>query len=179
MTKSIAQKAESILREHSLFSAPVDVDGLAAKLGIHVIYEPLDDGYSAFLLVKNGIPSAFVNSEHHPNRRRFSLAHEIGHFVLHHQVGVKDRIFLDRNLSLYTRKDINSPRSSNLEMEKEANIFAAELLMPQSLIKMHIARHELDITDEFDVSRLAVAFGVSEQALQIRLSVLHLAVPNF
>lgn len=134
-----------------------------------------EDGFSAFLLVKEGNATAFVNRDHHPNRQRFSLAHEIGHFILHHQPSKKlDDLFLDKSLALYTRKDHHSN-----EMERQANEFAASLLMPRELLEKYIAKNDLDMEDEFDVSRLAMAFGVSEQALQIRLNKLHLVFPNF
>jgi Zn-dependent peptidase ImmA (M78 family) len=171
--------AEQLLQKHDLFSQPVNIEELAARMEIAVKYQPLDDGFSAFLLIKDGSATAFVNAEHHPNRQRFSLAHEIGHFVLHHKKGTKDDIFLDKSMSFYTRKNQSSPADVNQVMEKEANVFAASLLMPEKLIEKYIAKHELDITDEFDISRLAIAFAVSEQALQIRLNVLKLAEPNF
>ncbi len=179
MSQVKVPSAEMLLQEHALFTQPVNIEELAERLAIGVKYEPLDDGFSAFLLIKDGNATAFVNSEHHPNRRRFSLAHEIGHFVLHHKKGTRDHIFLDKNLSFYTRKDQPSSSNTNPAMEKEANVFAAQLLMPEKLLKKYITKHDLDITDEFDISRLAIAFGVSEQALQIRLNVLNLAVPNF
>lgn len=175
----LEKSPEALLREHGLFKQPVDVEALAGKLNIAVKYEPLQDGFSAFLLIKEGKATAFVNSDHHPNRRRFSLAHEIGHFRLHHKVDAKNDIFLDKSLHFYTRKDADISSNVNFKMEREANTFAAALLMPEELLTKYIAKHGLDISDEFDVSRMAVAFGVSEQALQIRLSVLKLAEHNF
>lgn len=175
MSKDIEIQATELLKQTSLFKQMIDVDAVAEALKISVNSQPLEDGFSAFLLVKEGNATAFVNSDHHPNRQRFSLAHEIGHFILHHQPSKKlDDLFLDKSLALYTRKD----HHSNV-MEREANEFAASLLMPKDLIEKYIAKNDLNIEDEFDVSRLAMAFGVSEQALQIRLNKLHLAEPNF
>lgn len=175
MSRDIEARATELLKQHGLFKQAVDVDALAEALKIAVQSQPLEDGFSAFLLVKEGNATAFVNSDHHPNRRRFSLAHEIGHFVLHHQPTKKlDDLFLDKSVALYTRKDHHSN-----DMEKEANEFAASLLMPRELLDKYVNKNDLDIEDEFDVSRLALAFGVSEQALQIRLNRLHMAVPNF
>lgn len=177
MAKPVEQRTVDLLKAHNLLKQAVDLDALAEALDISVKYQSLQDGFSAFLLIKDGKPTAFVNSDHHPNRRRFSLAHEIGHFVLHHRQAKQDHLFLDKSLTLYTRKDHHT--SENYKMEREANEFAASLLMPQELIEKYVAKHELNIEDEFDVSRLALAFGVSEQALQIRLSHLGLAEPNF
>ncbi len=175
MSRDIEARATELLKQSGLFKQAVDVEALAGALRVSVQSQPLEDGFSAFLLVKEGNATAFVNSDHHPNRRRFSLAHEIGHFVLHHVPTKKlDDLYLDKSVALYTRKDHHSN-----DMEREANEFAASLLMPRELLEKYIAKNDLDIEDEFDVSRLALAFGVSEQALQIRLNRLHLAVPNF
>lgn len=164
-----------LLQQHGLYETPVKIDALAKKLGISIQYEPLEDNFSAFLLIKHGKARIFVNSHHHPNRQRFSVSHEIGHFVLHHHGSKKaDGLFLDKTFHLYTRRHGRSD-SINYEWEREANRFAAELLMPEKLVKDYVIKHELDITDEFDIYRLAVAFGVSEQALLIRLTQLKLA----
>lgn len=178
-TARTASKSKELLRAHGLYRDPVNVVALADQMGIAVHYEPLDNNYSAFLVIKNGKASAFINAEHHPNRQRFSLAHEIGHYVLHHSKSNPDHLFLDKSLMLYTRKDASPSETVDYEMEREANRFAAELLMPEELLRKHIAKHDLDITDEFDIYRLALAFEVSEQALQIRLGRLKLATPNF
>ncbi len=170
---------EQLLKEHGLFKQPVNVEALAEALGIAVKYEELEDDFSAFLMIKHGKPTAFVNGAHHLNRRRFSLAHEIGHFIKHYKKTNRDRLFLDRTLTLYTRKENSASENVDFQMEREANVFAAGLLMPDKLLKEYISRHDLNISDEFDVSRLAIAFGVSEQALQIRLNNLKLAKPNF
>ena len=175
MSRDIEARATELLKQNGLFKQVVDVEALAEALRVSVQSQPLEDGFSAFLLVKEGNATAFVNSDHHPNRRRFSLAHEIGHFVLHHQPTKKlDDLFLDKSVALYTRKDHHSN-----DMEREANEFAASLLMPRDLLEKYVNKNDLDIEDEFDVSRLALALGVSEQALQISLNRLHMAVPNF
>ncbi len=175
MSRDIEARATELLKQNGLFKQAVDVEALAAALKIAVQSQHLEDGFSDFFFVKEGNATAFVNSDHHPNRRRFSLAHEIGHFVLHHQPTKKlDDLFLDKSVALYTRKDHHSN-----DMEREANEFAASLLMPRDLLEKYVHKNDLDIEDEFDVSRLALAFGVSEQALQIRLNRLHMAVPNF
>lgn len=174
MSKNIELQAVELLKQNNLFRQPIDVDAVAAAQQISVSCQALDNGFSAFLLIKDGKATAFVNGDHHPNRRRFSLAHEIGHFILHHKSNKSDHLFLDKSLSLYTRKDHHSDKK-----EREANEFAASLLMPKELLEKYIAKNELNIEDEFDISRLALAFGVSEQALQIRLNNLGLAQPNF
>jgi len=56
--------------------------------------------------------------------------------------------------------------------EREANQFASSLLMPEDLIRRESMN--LDLADEYDVAHLARRFGVSDQAMSIRLQQLDL-----
>ncbi len=89
-------------------------------------------------------PIIYINSRHCKARQRFSLAHEIGHLALRHQ----------------------PEQIGRWEIEREANIFAGELLLPVLSVKRLACR-----MDYFD---LAALFGVSTAAAQIRLNVLGL-----
>lgn len=164
----IAQVAAHVLKANGLYRLPVEVDALAERLNILVNYTDLDDDYSGLLVIRNGSGCAHINARHHPNRRRFSLAHELGHFVLHEaqQIG-KDAAYVDKSMRLYQRKDRDV---ANSRMEWEANVFAAELLMPEQLVRSKVFDEGYDLEDESDVSRLAVVLRVSEQALSIRLT---------
>ena len=159
----IRKKAEELLDSKNLFDAPVDLDTLAKKLGIKVEDEDLEDEVSGFLVTKNGRSTVVLNKNHHPNRKRFTLAHEIGHFTLHKGV---DEVFLDANLTYFRSKDYPEADSN---IEREANRFAAELLMPKKIIKSLISENEIDISDEIDFANLAKVLKVSERALAIRL----------
>ncbi len=165
---AIVAKVTKLLKDAQLFRLPVDVDVLAERLGILVSYSPLEDDYSGLLVIRDGRASAHINSRHHPNRRRFSLAHELGHFVLH--AGGETTVnnaYVDKVMRIYQRKDRSG---SNPRMEWEANFFAAELLMPEQLVRSKVVDEGYDLEDEADVSRLAVVLRVSEQALAIRLT---------
>lgn len=158
------------LVEQSNYAVPVDLDAIAARLGVEVRLEDLDDVVSGLLMLDRRRPLVAVNRAHHPNRRRFTIAHEIGHLVLH---GERTKFFLDAS-PVFFRRD-NAPRT-NQTVEREANRFAAELLMPGRIMCRMVADEPIDIFDEADVRRLAERLQVSVQALTIRLTELDLVV---
>jgi Zn-dependent peptidase ImmA (M78 family) len=170
--EQIEQKALAVLQNASALTMPVDLVRAAESLDVKVHYEPLEDKVSGVLVIKSGERHALINGAHHSNRQRFSLAHELGHLVLHDGHG--DRLFVDTNMRVYNRVGKSSddsytqPASSTTpEEEREANQFASALLMPRSLLEQ--ASAQLDLSDETDVAFLARTFGVSDQAMSIRL----------
>lgn len=168
------QRAVDILTEHDFDDIPVDVYGLAQALGLDVQLKDMDDDISAFLLIEGEKQVIVVNKRHGENRRRFSIAHEIGHFCLHHTRG-EDRLFIDK--ATYYR---NNQSHSGLSFhEIEANRFAASLLMPSHHITNYINPSELIFDNEIDnVGNLANnEFKVSEQAMTLRLVRLRLMQP--
>jgi Zn-dependent peptidase ImmA (M78 family) len=168
----IGALAEKCLREAESFSVPVDLQRVSDSLGVRVHYEELEDRVSGVLVIKGGQKHALINSKHHPNRQRFSLAHEIGHLVLHDCR--QDRLFIDTNLRMYQRVGAPSDEAyangqslTTPTEEREANLFASAILMPEDLVKSQ-ARN-IDLEDEADVALLARLFSVSDQAMSIRL----------
>ena len=174
---AIETRAEKVLRKAQAFSVPVDLDRACTSLGVTVHYEQLEDKVSGVLMIKGGEKHALINVDHHPNRQRFSLAHEIGHLVLH--ACLDDRLFIDTNMRVYQRVGAPSDEAyANGESlttpteEKEANLFASALLMPEDLLRA--AALHLDLEEEADVALLARTFSVSDQAMSIRLQQLGL-----
>ena len=109
-----------------------------------------------------------VNSAHHFNRQRFTIAHECGHLILHKG---KD-VHIDRSFRV-NRRDERSAQAVD-PIEIEANRFAAELLMPFSMIQNDIV--EFDIEDDEVLEDLANKYQVSLQALTFRINNLMKAV---
>jgi Zn-dependent peptidase ImmA (M78 family) len=107
-----------------------------------------------------------VNSRQAKPRQAFTLAHELGHFVLHPSVNFVDRKFV------YFR-DQRSAAATDIK-EMQANEFAACLLMPERFIQTHLKDRAVDLEDE-DLAALAKRFGVSTQALTFRLINLNIA----
>ncbi len=173
----IERRASDVLKQASAFEAPVDLSKVARSLDVIVHFDTLEDKVSGVLVVKGGERNALINASHHSNRQRFSLAHELGHLVLHDSEG--DRLFIDTNMRVYQR--IGTPTdaaygqpdsTTSAQEEREANQFASALLMPVDLVQEQA--RSLDLSEESDVAYLARTFGVSDQAMSIRLQQLRL-----
>lgn len=137
-----------------LEKAPVNLEGMAGEMELEVSYEVLADDIAGKIerLPSSGRYRITVNQTHVPARRRFTLAHEIAHFVLHRDLigdGVTDS-------ALY-RSKLSSP------LEQQANRFAADLLMPARLVRK---KHREGVVAYAD---MAAAFDVSAEAMRIRM----------
>lgn len=170
--KYVCTIVRQLLDDHNIQAPPVLVEELAQALGIRVQKKPADDTLSGFLIrdLKNHRAVIGVNSSHSENRRRFTVAHELGHFLLH-ETG---RIYVDdvNNIFRVQHRDENSSKGENFE-EKEANLFAAELLMPKKFLEKDLASlTTLNLLDEEELKKLADSYKVSTQALTFRLAYL-------
>lgn len=163
---AIARKVESLLEEYSIASAPVPVDRIAKGEGAQLRFAPLDDELSGMIYIRDGDPIIGVNALHHPNRQRFTIAHELGHLVLHRAL-ISDVVHIDKEFSMLMR-NAESAAGTN-EMEIEANFFAAELLMPSALLLGLLGDEPLDIDNDGAVSAIAKSFRVSASAMRFRL----------
>lgn len=167
--KHIRKLVERLLAEHHIRSAPVDVAELAESLGVDVQESPTEDDLSGFLYRDRNrkVVIIGVNADHHPNRRNFTTAHELGHYLLHDF----NEIHVDRDFKVWLRSEASSQGTDN--EEKEANLFAAELLMPAHFLKQDIEDiGTIDIMDEEVLQELASKYGVSTQAMTFRLAYL-------
>ncbi|MCI0420615.1 MAG: ImmA/IrrE family metallo-endopeptidase [Acidobacteria bacterium] len=171
--KHIRAVAERILVSHQIHKAPVPIKEIAQAMGVQVKEAPTEDNLSGFLFRDPQHRQAIIgiNKRHHPNRQRFTMAHELGHFLLHEG----ERIHIDslaKGFEVNLRDDASSLGID--EDEKEANLFAAEILMPASFLEKDLAR--LDLLDEDAngeiLEPLAKRYRVSVQALTVRLSYL-------
>lgn len=106
-----------------------------------------------------------------PGRRRFTIAHEVGHFLLH--VPTLHEVFCDGPADIREiEEDLPTSKLSKLRRrEREANVFARELLMPESLLG------EQAHATGFNLPALAKRFEVSVPAMRLRLRLLKLLPP--
>lgn len=147
------QCARNLIKKHAVRSVPIDVLGLIGKEapGYRIIYEEnWPDRLSG--LTNKTQKTIRINKKHHPLRQRFSLAHEFGHICLEHDLVLAERI---------EGEDVKN------EIEKEADEFAAELLMPIDVFKKAFSANP-------DLEALAEMFEVSTTAVSVRLLKLHL-----
>jgi Zn-dependent peptidase ImmA (M78 family) len=144
----------------------VAVDRIAKELEAQLRFSPLDSELSGMVYVKDGTPIIGINALHHPNRQRFTLAHEVGHLVLH-RPEITKQIHVDKAFPMLMRNAISAAGVD--EMEIEANCFAAELLMPEEFVARSLEGQPFDIDDEGVVSALAKQYRVSTAAMRFRL----------
>ncbi len=144
--------ARRIFKKYNL-TCPVDLHSLAKRLNIEV-YETddLPDRVSGVVTRLEDLKwVASINRRHTYGRRRFTLAHEIGHVVLNH-CDVGFQIVIVKSESKLTLK------------ERQADVFAAELLMPKHAFQNAYFNRGIK-----DPGELAKLFGVSKQAVEIRI----------
>lgn len=153
---------ERLWAEHILQSfwaprpTPVDPEVIARNMGIEVMgmspFQPgFDPNISGMYVNDGGKPTIYYNMMDPENRKRFTIAHELGHHVLQH-----GNRFRDTSATL--------SGGSYDPAEVSANRFAAELLMPAYSTKVMVVDNGIT-----SLSQLANAFQVSEQAMHYRL----------
>ena len=166
LRKRIKKNVEELLKENHIRVAPVPVEQIAKSLRVRIRYSPLDRELSGIIFVQNGKPIIGVNSLHHPNRQRFTIAHEIGHLRLH-QEAIVNKVHVDKAFPMLMRNSKSATGENSMEIE--ANYFAAVLLMPEQLIANSLGDEPFDIDDDSAITSLAKEFKVSLSALRFRL----------
>lgn len=149
------QQRELILRYQA--SIPVKLSQLAKELGLKVVASTLSPGISGEIRPSPNGYVINVNRHDSSRRQRFTVAHEIAHYLLHRSQignGISDDVLYRSSLSDWR--------------EAEANRLAAEILLPRAAIEEKRALlHDLD--PELIADALATEFEVSEVAMKIRL----------
>lgn len=168
------EMAVQLLKAHAITSAPVPIDRIIKKQQISLQYAPLEEDLSGMAYIRDGLSIIGINALHHPNRQRFSAAHELAHHVLHSDV-IKQAVHVDKGHRVLLRDDVSSQGVDALEIE--ANAFASELLMPRDLVIKALNDDGIDIDDDTQVDALAKKFRVSSSAIRFRLATLINDVP--
>lgn len=165
--KYIRALVDDLIGKHQITAAPVDVEYIARSMGISVVTQSVEADISGFLYRQRHSTIIGVNSHHFHTRQRFTIAHELGHFLLH----THEDVHVDKFFEVKLRSNKFSP-AEELE-EKEANLFAAELLMPKQLLDRELESIDgVDLLDEKELQALAEEYAVSTQAMTFRLSYL-------
>ncbi len=169
--KTIEQRAQELLRGARVTSTPVDLSKIAHFCNAEIHWEKMEADVSGALVVRGHERHIFVNQEHPEVRQRFTIGHEFGHLILH---DTGDRMIVDKYLRIYQRVGEASSfaytavgATTTPQEEREANMFAAALLMPAPVIAAEALVR--DISDEDQMQSLAQELKVSLQALLIRL----------
>ncbi len=145
-----------IIKKYNL-KIPIDLDFLLKELDIDIEWAFLPQNIDgAALPGKFSRGLIVLNTGRIKTRERFTIAHEIGHILWHYpKVDIEKTLFLDLG-------------DDNSKNEREANVFATELLMPRKEVIKAFYHTQ-------NISELAEFFQVSKQAMSIRLEELKLA----
>ncbi len=164
----VEARAHKLLASLGFREVPVPVDKLARSLGARVRYSPLDEELSGFVFIKDGVPIIGVNSLHHINRQRFTIAHEIAHLQLHREF-ITTAVHVDKKFAESMLNRDASSATGTERLEVEANQFAAALLMPGDILDELLEESPIDIEDGSSIEEWAKEFVVSRAALQYRI----------
>lgn len=163
------RKAQQLLDSAQITAAPVSLDRVAEVVGARVHYEPYDGEDLSGMAYRqpNGQRVIGVNSMHSERRQRFTIAHEVGHLLLH----ANEDLHVDKNFPIGLRTEVSSLAIDDKEIE--ANQFAAELLMPATWVLADARDLQIDFEhDDEAIKDLADKYEVSVRAMTIRLSAL-------
>lgn len=138
---------------------PVKLGAIAKRLGVRVLLSTLARGTSGQIGQEDGKFVIRINRHEAKHRQRFTLAHELAHFLLH-----RDRIPADGSWSENVLLRSGQPAS----IEYEANRLAADLVIPSAQLAEATADYSGPMTSEV-IEDLARRFGVSTAAMEIKL----------
>lgn len=148
----------------------VDVVELASKLDLPVYSVDLPDDESGHIC-DGDEPYIEVNRNHPVTRQRFTIAHEISHFIKHKKL-------LDEKGQLDRKAIYDSPE--DVEREAEADELAASILMPEDSVRKYFTKHKWTtltrITAEM-IAMIADEFRVSKEMAVTRLRNMGVAIP--
>lgn len=155
--KAATKIIESLFSKLELNEHPVPIDKIVDFFSIKIVPYDFPDNFSGVIREVKGKIVIGLNKNHNQNRRRFTLAHELGHYLLGHSVNV--------DLGLTDDVRVDDVNALQIDKEKEANNFAAELLMPKKFLLSDIANKKGSIK----IPDLATRYQVSEQVASIRI----------
>lgn len=170
----IIEKVKEILNCCFIESAPIPIVDVAKSYGFVVVEKTMEDDDSGFMIIlkkgidlgpnKNVTKIIAINTTETPYRKRFTIAHELGHYFLEYQ-GKEDQ--WDEAVMFHREKDV-----VNVKKEGWANRFAGELLVPNHLLEIELNRlknFELLFSDVPSV--ISKKFGISYSAACVRLDI--------
>jgi Zn-dependent peptidase ImmA (M78 family) len=126
--------AERVVRDHAITALPVDPVAIAERHDIEVVAKPAAHGGVSGMLIRHDDQFCIAYATHieSPGFRRFSIAHELGHYFLAGHI--------DAVLATGSVHESRAGFLSSLDYELEADRFAARLLMPHALFSAALRR---------------------------------------
>ena len=159
--KTPSDVVEEILRQNPDLNYPTPLERFVELAGIESISELKTDGFEGMLITnaEKSRGAIMIKAGTSPRRRRFTIAHELGHFLLpwHRQ-----QKFSCKSADIKDSGNSRNLAPDQVTIETEANAFASELLMPSSAFKSFI--DNLETPTLFDLADLSDTFDVSFEA---------------
>lgn len=170
--KKAEQKAIEVLTKFKVTAAPIPILDIVKRLEIHLIPYDLSEDVSGILIIDDKLGTIGYNPTNSKVRQRFTIAHELGHYLLHNDS--KSEVFIDRDFIVKYRSE-KKYTVTEIRQEQEANAFAAAILMPKEIIQAELARADYqDLSENDFIETLSKVFEVSIPAMTYRLSNLDL-----
>jgi len=148
--KKSRQEAAKLLKRNGIRSLPVDPEAIAEREGIDVVYVDFNESASKLIsgLYDFSTQKIYVNKSLPSNRKTFTIAHELAHAILHQEYAAST----EYRAMPRTNVHINKPAE-----EKEADVFAACLLVPPNTLKKY--------KDVASIDELASMYAVSRDVV--------------
>lgn len=155
----VEDEVTTLLAVHGVYDAPVPLDAMIRSQSLQVQFGHFPESQSDVAgFIRLSERKIYINAADAPRRQTFTIAHELGHWMLH-------RALLDAHPEMYRVLKRDKPAASHSALEQEANGFAGRLLVPRRLLDHYWRR----ATVRPDVFTLARIFSVSEDVIRFRL----------
>ncbi len=147
-----------------LYKVPVDIISVAKNYGIDVYEAEFDNEVSGAIQYDKNTEKfeIIVNKNNAWVRKRFTIAHELGHYFLHRDMLKDSNVHVD---TLYRAVAIQIDEETK-EREKEVDYFAGALLMNEGVVEK--------LMQSYEISEIAKILDVSYSAMTVRLNILGL-----
>lgn len=152
--------AVRVVIDEYLSEYPVKLGALAKRLGIKVLLSTLPRGTSGKIGQENGDFVIRINRHEAKHRQRFTLAHELAHFLLH-----RERVEAANG---WSENVLLRAPDQPIQIEYEANRLASDLIIPSAQLAEATAEYSGPMTSEV-IEDLARRFSVSTAAMEIKL----------
>jgi Zn-dependent peptidase ImmA (M78 family) len=158
------EEARNIIKKMDINYAPVLIDDIIKNNGIEIKYRIFPEkSASGFIDIKE--KCIYINYNDGIARQNFTKAHELGHYILHKYLFLKEP-----NKQVLLREE--NIDDTNSKEEKEANCFAAEILIPEHILFNQISRLKIQ-EKNVSVENLATSFCVSIPCMTNRINSLN------
>lgn len=147
-------EAARLVEKFRFTHPPINPEAIAEGMGVDVLFASFkgewDRKVAGFYDVRQRV--IYINKRDNPSRKTFTIAHELGHHILHQEYAKSENYhYMPRNNDYHGEKPVE---------EKEADEFAANLLVPLSMLRKYSG-----VANDFELAQL---FSVSQQVIRFR-----------